>query len=580
MRLLEIPFRFGRAAGDILDSSAHEFYLASAKHVFRETIDDAVPFPLHSVPLGFDMILDAGLVFKAVDRRLSDPDWDGAIIDLARPPEFVLTTHHVVAGIARAIFADIKRNRDHRFVLLIPTMLPQDDVVMIALQPLIQAGTLSILADTGDAAGIPFFTADDAQAHHERVLKFNPPVMSLFKKKLIRFPGHFNAGMGIENCTDVYFDGKLCLRELVDLIDEFVHWRYPHSAARQILYNSVISPWCEAAVLAYCERKGGNSWNMAESSTERSYFGLSQVLLVLPLLGSGQTARELVTRIREASPAVDLTVLAILSTQGDEPLEGSPGLLPASEATAHVPVFYFLRVARRQWQQNACVLCQAGMSKSDPLHPDPYITLTSQAFWTLAEIVGFEDERDVPPYRTAIGRVPRFRAIDFESGAFLAYKIERLLRSTGNLPVDPVVICPFEEGAAAIADCLETVFNMTVIRVPKPALEAEVTPAPSTTISQLSVAALPRWEIQVRSLIEYRETVRARGAVFGHQNENVILLDELSVTGRTRDRLLQFAANWGLDVRCCLTVVDFNATAQEGLVLYRIDLPQTPSVPS
>jgi len=569
MRLLAIPFRFGKAAGDILSRKMRDFYLATARMAFTDASlseDDETPI---TIPLSFDMVLDSGLIFKVVEEKVSAADHPYVIIDLSRPSEFVLTTHHVIAGILRAVTNDIKQGHRRRFLLLLSTMLARDDVVMLALAPLVDSGVLAIIADNGDSIGLEDLTPADSLAHCRRVTSINIPRIDLLQKKLIRFPGHFTISSGRAGaaCTNFYFDGSLCQRELVELIDEFVAHHYASLENLQVLYDSVVSRWCETAVLAYCERRNLISWNMSATALDRGFTGLTRVLLILPLVDTGHTARELVSTIRAASPSAEITILAILSTQGNA---RQNGVIPPSQSTGSVPIHFFRKVMRAQYPPTQCPLCHAGIPKSDPLHPDPYTRLSSQAFWALATDVGFEDERDVPPYRPPLGQVPRFRSLEAENGAFLAYKFEKLLRAAGNLPVDPVVICPMEDGAQAIADCLEAVFNMTVIRVPKPVLDLHASSMDRNSIRP--GFGTERWEVQIGTLINYRERIRARGPVFGRQQSNVIIMDELNVSDTTRNNLMRFAGNYGLEVLCCVSVMDFSG-AQHALSLYDVNVP-------
>src|SRR5262245_18203842 len=107
IRLSVLPFRFGRAAGDLLSRRMREFYVATARIAFSESSLVEDDRSRVTVPLGLDMILDPALVFKVTAERLATIDEIHVLIDLVRPHEFVLATHTVIGGILRAIDADL-----------------------------------------------------------------------------------------------------------------------------------------------------------------------------------------------------------------------------------------------------------------------------------------------------------------------------------------------------------------------------------------------------------------------------------------------------------------------------------------
>jgi len=572
---LTIPFRFGKATGDILSCKMRDFYIDTARMAYMDSSLLAESKTILTIPLSFDLVLDSGLICEIIEERLSAIEHQYVVIDISRPPEFVLATHHVIAGILRSITSDRTQNDQRRFLILISTMLPRDDVVMLAMAPLIDEGILSIIADNGDMVGLPKINSDDVITYQHGVKSVNIQPNVLLQKKLIRFPGHFKVSTSSGSaCTKFYFDGRLCEREIVDLIDEFVADNYSTLDKLNILYDSVISRWCETAVLAFCERRKLTSWNTSLCITHQSFENLDQVLLILPLVDTGRTAGDLVSKITSYSPKAKITVLTILSTQGEN------NLIEPSPSTGPVPIHFLQRVMRVHYPPTQCPLCNAGVPLSNPGDPDPYTRLSSHAFWTLATDFGFGEERDVPTtYRPSVGQIPQLRRLEAENGAFLAYKVEKLLNSTGNLPVDPVVICPMEDGAQAIADYLELVFNMTVIRVPKHVLKTHTQPTDYTANRPAIQSAVPGtmpcelWEVQMCTLIEYRERIRARRPVFGSQQSNIIIMDELNVSGTTRTNLINFAAHYKLDVLCCVSVMDFSNDTQQALSLYDVNIP-------
>jgi hypothetical protein len=296
---------------------------------------------------------------------------------------------------------------------------------------------------------------------------------------------------------------------------------------------------------------------------------LTEVLLVLPLVDTGYTARSLIEKIQTLNPTAQIVILAVLSTRGEGDRHG---VIPPSSNTGGRAIHYLQQVSRSTYSASECPFCQAGIPRSDPRQPDPFDRLSAHAFWTLAEDVDFEEERDVPKYRGSVGQVPRLRALESRNGAFLAFKIEKLLRSTGNWPADPVVLCPLEDGTAAISDYLETVLNMTVIRVPKTVFNGH--PEPAATV--MDGASADRWLIQVKSLAEYRDRIRERHPVFGPLKANVIVFDEINVTGATRRNLAKFAAAQDLDVLCCISVIDFAGDDPSALSLYDVRLEPKP----
>jgi hypothetical protein len=397
------------------------------------------------------------------------------------------------------------------------------------------------------------------------------------KKKLIRFPGHFKRYVGgrHDHCTAYYFDGRLCQAELVDMIDEYVRNWMRGKVVAQIFYHATISSWLERAAIAFGERRNIAVENLETALSDGKTVFPNDILVILPLVDTGATIERLAKEIRERNSDAQIgfvTILKAVDLQSPTQITNRSGSISFDS---------LIEVEQTRFDVGHCKMCNANVPVNDSRDPDPYLKLSTQAFWSLALNMNFADERDVPPYRESIGYLPQFKNIAKADGPFLAYKITKMLRSLGNrLPATPIIVCPSEDGVSAVAGWLEQTFGMTVIRIPKGAFTNSEQLEPTTRSYQASDPVSDRdqeiWFGQLRSATQVQREFGDRTPILTPPAVSAIILDEINVSGQTRDNLVTLAQKFGLEILCCMSVVNLAAVVRvenwPQYSLYDVDL--------
>jgi hypothetical protein len=293
-----------------------------------------------------------------------------------------------------------------------------------------------------------------------------------------------------------------------------------------------------------------------------------QPLVLLPLVDTGETVHMLAKAIRERSPNADPRFVSVLAT-GSE----------AASASQAKPTSVDLRLEQRlvtSGKENELVEYLLGVDQeyySDTYLPlsledhqgsvgdlraDP-ITFTSYTFWTMIEEGGWRREKNFSSIRTSLGEVPNIPEVLRRNGPLIAHKLHRLLNENRpGLPVDPLFVCPEEDGAAEVAESIISMFGNSVVQIPRDDFERQ--------IDQLHAAEAFRdceWWLQLVSAA----ASRAR----------VILMDEFRMGGTTLSNLMRVCRLAGLTVERCVVFADFGQSRDfvGGLpveALYRVPL--------
>jgi hypothetical protein len=560
-RFSVLSLRFGRAVIDSLSEADTNFYKRAGDIFFGEHSKlewEGRPF---SIPVSFEMATETRLAYEQIARYLRPirSNVQNIIVDLSQPANHALLTHHVAGGLLRAIREDRHQHRERTYVFVLPSMLPEDDAIRIAFQPLVAERAITLVATNGDALGASAYAMNTQEIARLAAAR-RPDALIALRQKLIRVPGHFATKRNgrIVGCASHFCDGRLCQREIGELLERHFADRNWSVAGTKLLYHSTISRWCEDAVEAFSVKHAIASRNLADldraSILNEFTEGSGRIVLVLPLLDTGATLTELLAEVPETILS-RVHILSVLATIGEKEERGEVAIgVPARRFN----VAYLLRVKQHRVQRFDCPLCGAGIPHTDPLRPDPSYEMTSIAFWTLAEDLGFQQEDNVPQYRLGESAVPALRNIGVDNGAFVASRIDKLLKTLPNTPAEPVVVCPAEFGSEAVADALEAVFGISVVRIPKTDLSLD---------TQAQEQAW--WMQQLRSWLPSPELPAEQRSY-----PKVILLDELHVTGQTFSRFTSLLAKLGASVLCRIAILDLSVegkdTAPEPLSLYSI----------
>jgi hypothetical protein len=164
-----------------------------------------------------------------------------------------------------------------------------------------------------------------------------------------------------------------------------------------------------------------------------------------------------------------------------------------------------------------------------------FLTLTADDFWTMALDFPFVVERDAPPDRPALDRVPDFPKIIKANGPWIAWKLGVAASQISQVNLRRVTLVTIEEevGAVELSNCLAAMFGNKPIGVPR--------------------AAIEEWEEGGRSQsfvatwLE-REAEWAK-ALTGAPSREAVVLDEFAVTGGSLEGLAELMGAFGLSLR-------------------------------
>lgn len=289
-----LPFHIGRIAAEPIGAKTSAFYNAVARQLLGPACELRTEYLTETIPLYYEMSLNADIVHLAVKRRTEH--WSGIdfiIIDLTTPSPFALPSHHVIGGVL-AFIKSQRANALRRYLILLPMMLAGADPAMKAMFPLLDEGMLGVLSDNGDHIGLPetwsYFSKDD---YIVALRDARPPLASVLRKKFIRFPGHFSRYTGDHHthCVQYFFDGSLCQRELVALLADQaigVMRKYPNV---QIFYHSTVSRWLENAVRAFGQRINSAIINLEDIMKGKTFRFEKPIWLIVPLSDTRETIK-------------------------------------------------------------------------------------------------------------------------------------------------------------------------------------------------------------------------------------------------------------------------------------------------
>ncbi len=264
------------------------------------------------------------------------------------------------------------------------------------------------------------------------------------------------------------------------------------------------------------------------------------ILLVVPLLDTGNTIVEVLGLLEGQWGLEDIRVLSVLSTKGNEPRFGE------TSVSGGKIVDYFLRVSQEHYlasdREHPCPMCRLdlpftheGVERSQ--------MLTSYDFWEMVGLVGLKDEENVPDDdRPSIGKVPDFPRMLHSNGAWLTKKIGDILEDNCHTKLnDMVLVCPDQKGAQVLTQYLEVSLGANVVKVPDDAVK------------------LIKHAVELEGLINGWEEKRPEWylALKTAPARKYVIMDEFTVTGGTRMALERLVWHLGKDVVAHFSFVDF-----------------------
>jgi hypothetical protein len=570
-----LPLRLYRVAAESLTKLDCDFYETVARLLFsHDPLTSLIGVPDQTIPLDHSSCGSSDLIAAAILRGYRRPaqEIDCLVIDLTNPPYRLLPDHHVIGGLLTFIEGLRKELPEISIALLMPVILAETDITMRALRPYLVDGRIGLISDDGSVSGTwPPLATFDGTTYAGALQAIRQTAVWLFKKKMIRRPGHFRRikGKSYNHCLPFFFDGHFCQHELIALIAHHASAIIGNIQSPTIFYHCPESRWLYDAVISVCYTHEFRAID-AESTLRRSEEEVDvpdTCLLVVPLVDTRDTIRELLGALLARNASCRIHILTIITTQRFQGVEGNEVFETGGRK---FPITYFLHADRPRISPSDCPACRIGLEEMNPGQADRYLKLTAYAMWNMFLESGMKMEENVPELRKSIGPVPDLPKMVQDNSPYLALKIDTMLRTRpGGLPVDPVILYPDETGAQTIADCLASLYDYTLIGIPRDVLK-RLPKDGNFTLQWFDDRKHEATKNGWRYFVELSSLQTANRV-------HVILMDEFNKTGDTRARLEQLAHGFDLDVWCYFCLIDFlpSSRRQKGLSslsLYDLEL--------
>ncbi len=445
-------------------------------------------------------------------------------------------------------------SKETMLVILLETYI-SDDIILDAMDEWIDSSRIVIVDANGQVYGNHNNKINiDKNSFNTLVRKLKPSTVETLKRRIVRRIGHHvqRRNGGVIQCNDFYFDGRYASELLVDAIVE------QHAGAWVAgSYSAVVSVapeghWIHNIGAIVSEEFGlaHLTFNKPENSINSSAEMFKSPLFLFPMCDSGETIAEVVTKIQQDGHLVVSNILAIFSVGGASEFLGQRSIVLPSKIEINVD--YIVRVEQKRRVPGQCRYCRANVPNYYETHPNSAGRIDPVSFWSMVMNAGVKLEKDVPSYRRpSLGYIPDFSNIASENSSFIGSNIIALLESSpGKLPAEPVVVCPDEEGAKALARTVSAIARYSMICIPREIIrKAEDEKLDRQQIIEIRESG-DNWCRQLVELSQRR--IKAQP----------IILDEFNVSGNTITGLRNVLANFDLDAWCAVTFVSFQNSSE------------------
>jgi len=470
-----MPFRMGYGAAKPLTEAEGGFYLSVVEALTGLPVLEIQKYPIPAIAIESDtlntrpqMMYEA--FFAAADALTAEAEVIIADLDIYTKADLRGTALlHIASAVVSALEKmQIQSSKTELFVLLMPAFHSGGNAFFKLIDSSIQSGKLIVISDDGNyiAQNRPLAHFSREQYRLKLSLVRGEPI-ELLARKMIRQHGHFKrerAGRHVE-CVRTFFDGQLCNQEIRMLTANYLQRKYAENRIPDIVYHYTISDWLQGPLLRLASELKIGCFSFEEifayDRKPDSWQGATPTLVV-PLVDSGNTVRDVINKMRRKFSIQQINVLTILSTSGEQDVLGS------CELASGIPIDYFLKVSRKRYVKDVeqCPMCDLGIPYTEE-GTEPAFMLSAFDFWAMVDLVGLKGEQDIPRNRESLGKVPDFPAMLDSNGAWIAKKIgDSLLQVLEGKLNDVVVICPDQSGSQILTEYLRVVSGVSVIRIP------------------------------------------------------------------------------------------------------------------
>ncbi len=498
-----------------------------------------------------------------------------AIFDIARsaPTETIRPEWEmgIAFAVANQITEALSRGEHPLWIILKRARPTENDIIWNPLLSFFHAKNALIIDDEGLIRGHSKFDAlINRDEYRAQLLRARNTPIDLLELKLIRRLGHVrvvNRGQQAY-CARHFFDGSECKEEIEQLIREYIAQYYPGQNKPIILYTDSNSHWLRDVVLTLQDCAFTSPMSVDDFLT--NYQDSPRAIEVPPLLIMPviDTARTLGSILQDwtAAGLPKPKILAVISTHGNQ--QRKDFWRPKFNGEEYD--VYYLLCRKRKRYANPCPMCRLEIPHQASGLADQYLSLTSYDFW---DMVGStpclsEQHTEKPIHRaTALRAVPPIREIVHENGPWLAKKAVTLLENRIDkcrLKGIPIIHLQ-ESGARPLPLYLRELLGATLIELP------------NWVRNELSNPRTKEDDVLMR--LRQENPVCAQQLDSVNPDQPVLVLEEFSVTGGTRDAIIRLLDHIGRTVLAHLCVLSFEPRQTRldvgnSFCLYEFELPK------
>lgn len=550
-----IALRAGAGGPEPLEPLHVRFYQMLAKETFNEEITIPANSPNLTVPLNVDDLNDhSTTLFPTILDR-----W----IPANSAPQVVIVDFHATSNVnVRGVVnlrlgsaIDIMIRQDQAaehpclkgVILMLMDIPTEGEVVLKLLRPHIDACKVFIYSQNGEK--IPSTSHVSKETYLLGLADLHGDPIDLLDLKMLRHRGHYmrKVGNDIDECVSLYFEGSLCGPELRTLLGRWIRKYLLEDKDKKILlYDEAYSQWVQGPLIR--EAVENNFVNCYEYKTIKNDGAFSDrirraslIAVVLPLTDSGRTVLEIATRIREINSSVELRFLSILSTAGS--LERH-GIRKLALGDSTIEMDYFLKVQQKRFRKGSnmpCPMCALNIRPTLEGTLDT-VMLSAYDFWDMTFEFGLKDEDFVPSYRNSLGKIPNFNDMIVKNGAWLAYKISKVFEfeSIGD-PAKLTIVCRDQTTSRLLTDFLRVAMGTSIVLIPDSVFAELNNPHDIDDLRTKWEFGSELWYLQLA----------------GTFNRDIVILDEFTVTDKTRETLINLVKYVKKNVVAAFSFVNF-----------------------
>lgn len=372
-------------------------------------------------------------------------------------------------------------------------------------------------------------------------------VIEVLRPKLLKRLGHFKRKVnGYEKCCRYFFDAGSCVPELMRLFDYRIDVAQKEgliTAPGALLVFGPMSPWIREVALTLGADLEIDVYDISLNGPRKK---LPEGAIVLTdLVDSGASLGQKLEELGTWEGAVQSRVFSAM---------GRSERISICSSGVTYTVESLLVVSPEAVSTKACEQCALGIPFSGDPKLEP-VDISSYNLWWMFSRIPWVEERDIPPERSSMGIMPDMKAVFDEFGSWIAYKIERYLRTIG-MGEETVVVCPDETGSSAMVDCLRLRFDNRLIAIAIP--RVAITKAHKLEINEIRNFLL-RGDVGNDKQGWIRQLLMA-----AERRQGVVVMDEFTVSGSTLRGLTKILLALNVSISATFPVLDLMSEQDRG----------------